>query len=384
MKAAFLSALVVLITALSGCSHGIQIREHAMDYNRAISGAENEMLLLNILRASRGEPMKFTRIDSVTGSLHSSIGSNIGTSFGAAAQTVSTQATSIGAGSRPTYVYQPLNTKQFYNDFTAPIGADTFRLYMEQGWDVRLLAHALIEEARLYLPSQPQNACKIIGNPDDKRYYEPEKIQSLADFVNKSRSFDVSPLGETIIASNKIKEISTFLDLNGKLTDDFVIQREGGDNFRLVRSGQGFAVLVTSRGLGKSIKKQALARLEGPIGFCDANLLSASVEDAELDAPYVAEVILRSPSGLFHALGEMVKLSEKDPKRAAELRFLRLKTGGSAPSGAISTVYKGQVYWIPEDETGDDARRLLWLAQELFSLNVSSDDDPVTNTFQLR
>src|SRR5579875_2391052 len=68
---------------LMGCVHG-PVSESALDYNRAIAGARSEELLLNIVRASAREPLQFTSLAEVDGTLSASagLGTTISNIFG--------------------------------------------------------------------------------------------------------------------------------------------------------------------------------------------------------------------------------------------------------------------------------------------------------------
>ena len=55
-------ALSAAITGLGACQFSPDIPTRAIDYNRAVAHTTNEILLLNIMRASDREPRYFTRL----------------------------------------------------------------------------------------------------------------------------------------------------------------------------------------------------------------------------------------------------------------------------------------------------------------------------------
>ena len=50
---------------LTGCARS-EIASGSIIYNKALGTAENRLLLLNVVRASRGDPMYFTQISKLT------------------------------------------------------------------------------------------------------------------------------------------------------------------------------------------------------------------------------------------------------------------------------------------------------------------------------
>src|SRR5215212_8384557 len=61
-------AALLLASQLSGCAVIDNYSGRAVDFNREAEQAQEEVLLLNIVRASLRRPMQFTSLSSVTGS----------------------------------------------------------------------------------------------------------------------------------------------------------------------------------------------------------------------------------------------------------------------------------------------------------------------------
>jgi hypothetical protein len=386
-----LGSILLACAVLGGCSHGIQIEEHAIDYNLAAEGAENEMLLLNIVRASKGLPMHFTRIINVNGNLTSQFDANISTGFGVAATTKAETNPKVTLKSNPTYNVRFLNTQEFFNAFLKPISPDTFRLFMEQGWTVDLLAHALIEEIQIYSPRADSFTCRVEGNPDSRAELQPRSMAALGRFIDKFGEFRVVSLNTEVFGPADVTDLKTFTEALSALPAGFQISRKDGPKPKYVISepARDFSVLIVSSGLSEEDTENAKISPKDRVPECSKEYvakLEAALDpnqpSAEKDREYAARITLRSASGMFNALGEMAKISLKEPERAKKLGFFKLEKGDVAPLNAISTVYKGTAYWIPE---GDERSfRFLWLAQEILSLNVSSEDDPARTTFLLQ
>src|SRR5438552_1322299 len=67
-----LAGSVVLISCLTGCAVVDQYSNRAVEYNRQAEQAQQQALLLNIVRASLRRPMQFTTVQSVTGTANAS------------------------------------------------------------------------------------------------------------------------------------------------------------------------------------------------------------------------------------------------------------------------------------------------------------------------
>src|SRR5262245_42618009 len=67
-------ALLASLAALGGCAIPDNFVDRAVSYNRALEQAENETLLLNILRAANERPLYFTNFSAIRGSMSASVG----------------------------------------------------------------------------------------------------------------------------------------------------------------------------------------------------------------------------------------------------------------------------------------------------------------------
>jgi len=59
------AAALGVLSVLSGCVSPIALHRAVLEYDRATANIQAEMLLLNIARAGRGEPIHFTAVSSV-------------------------------------------------------------------------------------------------------------------------------------------------------------------------------------------------------------------------------------------------------------------------------------------------------------------------------
>ena len=131
---------------LSAWSFSGEIGQHAIEYNNAVAKSENEMLLRNIIRASKGRPMHFTRISEISGSLKGTGEASLANLFKGGEEVLGLKAT---GETNPTFGVQILNGQKFFESFVQPLEPRLFIAYAEAGYSFDVLAIMLIESAKL-------------------------------------------------------------------------------------------------------------------------------------------------------------------------------------------------------------------------------------------
>jgi hypothetical protein len=143
---------------LFGCAIIDNYSGRAVDFNREAEQAQEEVLLLNIVRASLRRPMQFTSLSSVSGS-----GSVSGTVTGGGLKTNQTPfiapfgitplnsntalsrilATNVSGNASlsgtATFTVPILDTQEFYQGILTPIPLQAFDYYLQQGFPPELL-----------------------------------------------------------------------------------------------------------------------------------------------------------------------------------------------------------------------------------------------------
>ena len=157
-RAACVTALL-LAPGLFGCAIIDNYSGRAVDFNREAEQAQEEVLLLNIVRASLRRPMQFTSLSSVTGSgsVSGSVtggGANVKQTpyiaqFPSVAPQIATTALSriltgtasgnASLGGTATFTVPILDTQEFYQGILTPIPLQAFDYYLQQGFPPELL-----------------------------------------------------------------------------------------------------------------------------------------------------------------------------------------------------------------------------------------------------
>ena len=423
------AACVLLLT---GCSFSGTIAEHAIEYNKTIEQVENEILLLNVIRASENRTTHFSRVTEISGALESSFSNVLTAPFGRNTADAFSNALTLGGASKPTYAVQSLNSQEFYNGFLKPIDSKTFSLLLGNGWPLDTLLNALVEQVDIYVeetsltgpptfgPDQMPvgnfaETCRIISNPDGTyaegenrpKYEQQEMFHFVVGLLKNSRDTfhpgKVNTFGPPLPTAS-VSDIAAIAKLReaGFGLDGLVDPGNPGNvQIQLTRAIQSTQFRANGIEKDDPFLERAKAAFDAPSGgFCGAKKNEAKIDLIKLHGhdkrnnnsatdetlKFSAKLTLRSAQGMFYAYGEMVSFF-RDIGKAGELDtgklgFFKLKSGEAAPEGTVSTVYNGKAYWIPMGKDGNDTRRLLALAHQIFSLNISAKDAPTTQTIR--
>lgn len=142
---------VNLLGLLTSCAaiHNEQVATSATDYNLVVEKAQNEMLLLNIIRASKRHPMYFTSFNLFRGSItydfqtgsitipFGKIGTGLNSSYSIAPN--------IRYSTSPTFDLAVWDTQEFTRGIMNPVPMKTIDYYWQEGWPKELLLHLFIE-----------------------------------------------------------------------------------------------------------------------------------------------------------------------------------------------------------------------------------------------
>jgi hypothetical protein len=136
LKAIFL--LVSVAVLATGCVTHRDLARSSVQFNRAVEQGQNQMLLLNVVRASKHRPMYITSFSKVTGSNSASV--TLGATDGGASTAGGT------FGFNPTYDVPVLDSQEFMNGFLAPVKSGVAAYYWDQDWPQELLLHLLVQK----------------------------------------------------------------------------------------------------------------------------------------------------------------------------------------------------------------------------------------------
>lgn len=406
-------AIVAAAATLAACSHGIQISQHAVDYNKSLENSENRTLLLNIIRAAKKRPMHFTRLESVSSTLKSSISLSPKISLGKDSSEDFGNGLMVSASSSPTIAYKALLGEKFYKAIFKPVKPDLFDLFRDQGWHTNDLLNIFVERVEIYRlkkdGTRENIVCVIDNNP-----HIPENLAAfnaflefLGDGFKKKTSTVLKYFGPPLTPSeiNDAKSLKKLKDTGLSLVEEKDRHGRKTGRYRLATKVTTSAYFVRSA----TVFADSLARLKAQIarqknhpdleGQCiDRNkkdlendiefLKAAAKENASIRRKMIkkrggtvkleADVKLRSIQAMIYYLGQLTRVDIGGGKYAAARAFKVNKNwsvvSGRAAKSAISVRYDGVRYAIP-DHSGKTLTYFA-LVRQLFALRDETSPPP--------
>jgi hypothetical protein len=171
----------------SGCTFSNYLSQTAVDYNRSIETSSNALILLNILRASQHQPLYFSSICVLRGSISASVGGTVNIPFGGAAITdVYSAAPTVSVGVNPTTDIVPLNTQEFMRALMTETTFETFAYFWTHGWDPKILLNVLVTKITL-------GDVEIANNPEISE----EEFKAFQQFVNCAVDNSFTPVADS-------------------------------------------------------------------------------------------------------------------------------------------------------------------------------------------
>ena len=134
---AFAAAVLAFGTSLSGCAAMTTTSKVAIDYNRIFAKSRDEVLVTNILRASAREPMQFSTMGTVSGTVRNSGSLTVPLTnlIGGTSGLTISPSTTVNDGINPTVSILPLSNKEFTEGILKAVTPETVNFFLNQGWD---------------------------------------------------------------------------------------------------------------------------------------------------------------------------------------------------------------------------------------------------------
>jgi len=204
---------LAVVAAASGCTsarRGVQrlaashLADTATSYNLAIEQTQDEMLLLNVIRAQDNYPLYLTDASKVTGTVKADI--NLGLKIplvhaGKAGGNDYFAMPSVDYSSSPSMDVNLLNAKDFMTGFLAPIPTDMFAYYWDQGWPSEFLLYLIVLRVDVYKETgdakTPLTYVKSLYNHPDSHDPKQRDLQGFSEWV-----YDLVHLGRPLLCGD--------------------------------------------------------------------------------------------------------------------------------------------------------------------------------------
>ena len=428
---------VILAGLLAGCPMPTtkeDIAKSATEYNLVTEKAGNEMLLLNIVRASKRRPMYFTSFSKLTRNMSFEVGTgSIEVPFDRLAEG------SISPAARytnsPLFDLSVLDTQEFTNGIMKPVPMSTIEYYWSQGWPEEMLLYLFIRRIDIIDP-------KNTKDPKDPNYLKPEisyincpgdpnfpLFQEQIQVKNWEwgiKEAEATSIGE--VDANEASKLKNLIEvqkaglklMEAKKNDKAEVKDKNRDNednnkMKLCLNQKNY---VFTREATKDykiaapniIKQKKMTGKEKELFNELLEFHTLYTPDSRLDnndGKSQITIYLRSPEAILYYLGEItrseiqaknkdiedskikvpwVNVYHKECKVDEAWLFRTLKTTDKDKTPGVFVDYEGSRYIIPGDPDSydgcctDQSMHVLSLVSQLIGLQKKSTEAPKTTT----
>jgi len=409
---------VSLAGLLTGCAMPTKedIARSTTEFNLVAEKAGNEMLLLNIIRASKRRPMYFTSIGKLTGNMTFEYGTGgVSIPFGRIGGGLNGSysiAPSASYKNSPLFDLSVLNTKEFTNGIMTPVPMKTIEYYWSQGWPKEMLLHLFIRRIEIIDPNYPNSVKTYVNDPEGscefKSFQEQIRTKNWKwDIIEEVKATSIGEVdaNEASKLQNLIEVQKAGLTLKqGKENDkmdlylsqvNYVFRREATKTYKKAARKK-----ITLKKIPEEKKKLEKRMLE------KITLSPRDSRSGNKDNELQITVYLRSPEAILYYLGEILRVEiraqnkgEKDPN-VPKIYAGHGECKASPPwlfyaceakrceydDPCVSVDYEGTRYVIPGTPDFDDgycidrSMHVLSLVSQLIGLQKTSEETPATTT----
>lgn len=372
-RAPFLAIALTGATVLAGCSSHQRLATQAVGFNLAVERAQNEMLLLNVLRAKDRMPMYLTGMSSLSGNIQTTLSAGLGSSYSRVLHPVENRASdsltrtlspsaNASVSTNPTYSLAVLDTQEFMRGFLTPLGKNLLAYYWNQGWPRELLIYLLIERVEI-ANAKTGEILEVLRNypsssdPDLKELtHFGERIE---EFLLRDPQIEQVSVPENVgppLAASDVQDLEKLVDVAKEGLS--LVQVSGQSTYQLQRQRSDIHLkLKPLEGApGETVRNADPATQQK----YDQSLASSKERLGVIEGSKTITFVLRSPEALLYYLGELARVenrpgSPKVPEVCIQGRYqpLFLVLPGGKCSDAVLSADSGQgVYAVPALSAG--------------------------------
>jgi hypothetical protein len=388
------SAPIVVLAAisllLSACVSVGSLANRGTSIDEGVGQMANRGILLNLARASRGEPLYFVSIGNVQaqGTTDLRLGApafNEGANLTALARQVAFGGTSTFLDNSVNTSFQMgvFNTQAFYEGMLQPLGLNDIDLLLHQGFSRELVFYLVIDKAKI-------TPCPLSAGPDPCIVYNDPANPSYPKFVGAIEAAMEHGL------TTEVPQAAESADADSAAAAGAPGDTRPGKAEAAPRPSAGpKAQLCFERALSTDAAKQQFDQLAGenkPPAYCGAGhrRANAPLTVRLFDGrDYQIVVTTRSIYGMFNYLGAVmnapppeapVLVDYRVPSETTPAGPLLTVTTASAFEGCFTSVrYGGRTYCVPQQDA-QTTKQVFNVLSALVALKQSPGDLPTSQT----
>lgn len=399
-----IGAATALAVLLGGCTTPGNVAKEAVDANLAFERQNNDLLLLNVMRASKDLPMHFSRVNTLrltagtvglsAKGIYPSLASlpviGSGAQLGSAVQRGGLEL-GLAAPGLPALDVTPMDGQEYMQGIMSPVPIATLPVLSELGWPSELILYLLIDSISVK-----------VGDKTDLLQNDPRQPDGFNDF-SKFIS-DLKPNECVLVSKNAdpVRYTPDYTPMNSaQPTLEGAVAAKAGGLAPVAASGGAFYFGITPKQVAlKCTASTALERENaastGSVKSLWQNTRTADVRqllrerfavkprsesEERVNQPGAAAVpeitaTLRSPYGVLTYLGALHQRNQRG--------LFQVSTGrGDAETVIARADLLGESYHLPASLAGTSTAKSMAIAWQLLQLQSKGNTAPVTGTVRL-
>lgn len=231
------------------CSIPDNFAPRVNDYNQSLERAENNNILLNILRSSEDRPLHFTGFSLIRGSMSTALGTatQANVTLGGDNNTARLFAIgpSLSVANSPSFDLAVLDTQEFANGILSPLSLSQVERYYRQTGDIRDFLYRFVEMIEISADGEPLPFDSASSDPDQ------DGTEYFSCYVGLSQQITL-----TISTNTRTSEIiNTSVDKLGSIKDIEEMMKIG---YFLIQDEKSGKVSVRKRETGVDFTSYAV------------------------------------------------------------------------------------------------------------------------------
>jgi hypothetical protein len=381
---------------LMGCMSSADFAGRAVEHNKAIAMAADQVLLLNIVRARNDRPIVYSQFRGVSENFNARAGLSVNVPFGADAGNYYNSDIDFGPSQNVSLETAPLDDVDYYQGVMRPVMIGLLRYYLDNGWPPDLVAALTFEKISIgegfyrRVVRESDAACAGIATGACGRINDPSRRRALPAldrgqlvFYNDPRSPDLYDpfhnlvlrlivLGLTIDGTYASHELRIPASSNF-LADTTQVQTLMAMYANVRREGDSYVVTASSwiPGLRLTRLSDSNVRVEGDLAGSGAIDMTAS---------------LRSPDSILFYIGAYARDGGADATvlvgGPGQERFLPVFELSGCDDAVVEVEFDGACYGIPREGSPLSMKVVAFLHQ-IFGLNKRAVEPPNSATVRV-
>lgn len=383
---------VALAFGLGGCLGASEFADRAVEHNRAIAQASEEITLLNIVRAKYDRPIVYSQFGGVSEAFTNSVGIGTSIPFGPDAG----KAYNVDVAASPEQFVSlstaPLDDQDFYQGVMRPVQVGLIRYYVDNGWPRDLVIALTVEKlqigAAFYRRVLAESDAACAAAPDSfacQRIADPSRIHAMPVETDGQLVFHNDPRRAELF--DPFHDLVLRLIVLGLSIETVNVPHE-------VRLPASTAIAVDAEQIAKMTAAATSVRHEGRDIVITTYAWQPALRLAALSQTRVrvegqgvgpAEVdltaSLRSPDSILFYLGAYARAGGPDTSVLVDApgneRWVSVFDIGGCDDAVVTVDFDGACYGVPRG--GDHvSMKVIGFLQQIIALNKRAVEPPTT------